>query len=267
MLDEIKRMGKAVLGIEGEKDDSTETPGTDAPGTDSVETETPTTEIPDEFETENPSTEISSTDAPTTKAPDETTSLKSELELLKEQIKELKTPKPTKAPSTEAPIDEQDFMEGIDFDDATRDPKEFNKLLNLVYKKGVQAARNEVVTGSRSLVDGLPGMVNNNISVLKTLEKITDTFYSENEDLAKYKENVAVVFGEIAASNPDKTYAENLILVGDEVRKRLNLTKPVQINKAKPPKLPSNKGNRRSTKTELTGVEAEIAAMNKTLGI
>lgn len=264
MIDEIKKMGKSLLG-EGDvvtevvvtEVASTELPGTELPGTDA-----PTTEMPEEFNTDAPGTDVPTTDAPVENKID----LMAELDLLRSEVKELKEPTPTQAPSTEAPIDEQNFMEGIDLDDVTRDPAEFNKLLNSVFKKGVQAARGEVRLGSETVISSLPDIVSSNIKLVQALEKTSEDFYSDNKDLLPYKENVSIVFGEVAVANPDKTYAENLELVGDEVRKRLNLTKPVVAEtKKKPPKLPTNKGKQRTTPTEQTGLADEIDAMNKVL--
>lgn len=268
MLDEIKKMGKTLMG--GEEELTTETPNTDTPKTDAPGTSVPTTEIPiDTLETDTPSTNTPVTSTPTTEIPDESATLKAELELLRNEVEKLKSPTPTNAPTTEASIDEENFMKELDFDTITSNPEEFNKLLNLVYKKGVLAARDEVKNGSKEVIKTLPNLISDNISVIQTLEKVSNDFYSDNEDLKPYKENVAIIFGEIASANLDKTYTENLSLTGDEVRKRLNLTKPETKpeTKPKPPKLPTNKGNKRSNQTEPKGIADELAAMNKALGI
>ena len=274
MLDELKRMSKAVLGGE----DSTDAPDTESPVTDSVVTDAPTTMIPDDFETEVPTTEIFKTDAPSTNsvstnAPttdqpeDESTRLKAEIELLRNEIKDLKEPKPTEAPSTDAPIDEHNFMDGVDIDTVVSDPEEFNKLLNNVYKQGVLFARNEIKHGSEDVFKRLPDAISSNVNVIEELKAISNKFYEDNSDLVKYQSNVSAAFGEVAAENPDKTYEEVLNLTADKVRSSLNLTKPeVKTTKdKKPPRLPKNRGGGRPTKTKTQGVEAEIAAMNEAL--
>ena len=265
ILDELKRMTSSLTGDSNDVDDST-----DAPSTDAVVTDAPTTEIPDdEFQTDAPSTTAPVSHAPTTEVPDEAASMRAEMELLRSELKDLKNPKKvtTNAPTTDAPISDEAFMEGIDFDDVTRDPDELNKLLNLVYKKGVQAARDAVNKGSESITNSLPNMIDTNISIIDTLKKTTEEFYTSNKDLEPWKKVVSVVFGEVTADNPDNSYTQNLALVGDEVRKRLNLAKSnAVIDKGKPPKLPKSKGQQRSKQpVEPKGFAAELDAMDKAL--
>ena len=107
------------------------------------------------------------------------------------------------------------------------------------------------------------------MSVLTNLKKMTDNFYKDNEDLKPFKKVVAAVFEEIAAENPDKSYEENLKVVGTEVRKRLDLQKAAK-KKAAPkkasPRLPGQKGNQRGRQKPRTdGLESEIDAMNQSL--
>lgn len=246
--------------------------GTDAPSTESVVTkapgtEAPTTEVPEEFKTNAPSTEVSATEAPTTEAPNEIALLRAEIELLKEGKKE--DPKTTKAPSTDAPYSEEDFLGTMDLDELTRDPKQFNKLLNTIYKKAIDTARGEVRSGNENILKSIPDIVKNNVTVIASLKKASEEFYEENKDLVPFKKVVAAVFEEIAAENPDKSYIDNLKVVGEEVRKRLELKK-VAIAKEKEnnkgPKLPRSKGNQRpNNKPELSGIMADLAAMDQAL--
>lgn len=256
IADELKRMTGSLFG--GVREDlTTEIPSTDAPGTELPSTDAPTTDIPDEFNTDAPST-----DAPTTEVPDDIATLRAELELLKAE--KAKGPEPTKAPSTDAPIDEEDFLGELDLDDLTRDPKSFNELLNKVFKRGVETARKELKSGSVGVLSAVPDMVKDNVKTIQTLEHVSNEFYEANKDLKEFKQVVATVFGEVAAASPDKSYADVLASTGDEVRKRLKLTKPTE--KVKPPKLPTRGKQQRSTPTEKSkDIESEIDAMNKIL--
>lgn len=258
---EIEAMNKV-----GQMGMGTEPPDTDAPGTDSPSTDAPTTELPDEFQTNAPSTEVSSTDAPTTEVPNELAELRAELELLKsQQLKTTKAPS-TKAPSTSVPTEDEDFIGDMDLDEIIRDPKEFNKLLNNIYKKGVESAKKINIDGSEGILKAIPEIVKSNIAIVSSLKKASEEFYNENEDLKPFKKVVAAVFEEVVAANPDKSYTENLKGVGDEVRKRLNLKKEAISKKKEAPKLPKSKGSRRQkSKPSTEGIASEIDAMNKSI--
>jgi hypothetical protein len=185
-----------------------------------------------------------------------------ELERVKAELRAVKEGKTTKAPSTEAPDSEEDFVGNLDLDDLSRDPEALNKVLNAVYKKGLEAARST----STQALSKLPDMIKENISVVQTLERTSREFYEKNKELEPYKDVVATVFGEVAAQNPDKTYQENLDLVGEEVRKRLKIKPGDVINKDKPPRLPKPGRQQRPTqKPEPTGFESELEAMEKAL--
>jgi hypothetical protein len=174
----------------------------------------------------------------------------------KEPVKEPVKPEPVK-------LEDQDFLEGLDLDDLTRDPKEFNKLLNKVYMK----ASNDVLTGVRSEI---PEQIKSTITILNSLKEASEKFYKENEDLQGFKKVVAVVFEELASESPDKTYNELISNVGPEVRKRLGITKketPKTVLKPVPPKLPAkgSSSGRVSDETKLEPLQAELEEMNKAL--
>lgn len=240
--------------------------GTDAPGTDSPSTDAPTTDIPRDFSTDAPSTEVSSTDAPTTDAPDEIALLKAEIELLKAQNSKTTDAPPTDAPTTDVPIQDVDFIGDENIDEIINDRGKFNKLLNSIYKKGVESTKGINLQSAEDIIKSIPDIVKNNITVMASLKKASDDFYDNNKDLIPFKKVVATVFEEYAAANPDKSYIENLKDVGDEVRKRLELKKGVKQKEVKGPKLPKSKGNKRVIlKPDTKGIESEIDAMNKSI--
>jgi hypothetical protein len=250
----------------------TDPPSTEAPGTDA-----PTTDAPPDS-TDAPSTDSPSTDAPTTDAPqesDEEKRLREENEELRRKIAERDQPKTespsTEAPTTTAPVDEIDFMDGVDFENVRDNPKEFNRLLNNVLKKGVEIGERRSRSYDENVLKSLPSIVKTNIATVRSLEKASEEFYENNSDLKPFKKVVALTFEEIAAKNPDKTFTDILKDVEKEARKKLDLH--IKANKPKPeddtpPRLPRNKGGKRQKpKPNTNSFEAELEAMDKALNL
>lgn len=201
--------------------------------------------------------------------------LRKDNEELRKRIDEMSTPEPEpkpdepKEPKSE-PLDEIDFIGDAEVDDITRDPKEFNKLLNKVFAQGVDTTRKTLGEG---ILRSIPDIVKNNVATVINLRKASDEFYDKNEDLRPFKKVVAAVFEEVAAENPDRKFDEILGDVGIEVRKRLELHKkavnpePEPDPKNNPPKLPRKKSQSRKSldKPNLDPLLAEIDEMNKSL--
>lgn len=257
---------------------NTAAPATNAPGTSAPGTSAPSTNAPG---TDAPSTDSASTDAPATEAPttdvpedDEFVQMRAENALLKSRLDKLEKPSTdtpgTQAPSTDAPIGEEDFVGDLDLDDLTRDSSKLNTLLNNVFKKGVELAREYARTGNERMALAVPDMVKNNIKLVTALNQASEKFYEDNKDLKPFKKVVALVFQEEAAKTPNKTYDEVLETVGPEVRTRLELqAKAVEKqtpNPNKGPKLPRKKGGKLpNQKPATTGIQSEIDSMNEAL--
>lgn len=246
----------------------TNPPSTDAPTTDApaLATDAPTTDSP---ATDSPATDSPATDSPTTSAPSELDQLRNDVKELRALLtkgKDQKSPA-TSAPTTAAPLGDLDFLEGTDLDELTRDPDQFNKLLNKVFKKGVEAARGEVRLGSEGILRTIPDVVKNNIHIVSVLKKASDEFYSTNADLKPFKKVVANVFEELASENPDKNYRDLLVDVEKETRKRLELHKKAVAGDDKPPRPPKAKGGHRGpqTKPSTDPLLAEIEEMDNYL--
>ena len=195
--------------------------------------------------------------------------IKLENENLRKRIDEMSAPKPEAKPAEPVPVeepklDEIDFIGDADVDDITRDPKEFNKLLNKVFAQGVNTSRTVLGEG---ILRSIPDIVKTHVATVISLRESSEQFYKDNKDLTPFKKVVSNVFEEIAAENPDKNFSEILEDVGKESRKRLELykeaIKPEPDNK--PPKLPKIGGQQRgsSTKPSVSPMLAEIDAMNK----
>ncbi len=173
------------------------------------------------------------------------------------------------------PIAEENFLGDLDLDELTRNPTEFNKLLNSVYKKGVETNRGEILGGSEKVLRSIPDIVKTNITLVENLRKASTEFYEDNEDLKPFNKIVGAVFEEETAKDPSKTYAEVLSKVGSEVRNRLNLQRKAEPEpEPKPnanPKLPRSKGTKiRSIKTDQPNTDPlldELETMNKSLSL
>lgn len=259
---EIDEMEKVFNEFEPAGDQATNPPATNPPETIPPATQSPATDAP--------ATSPPATDPPS----DEPDERDKEIEALRAKIAEYETkpkpkPKPsTEAPSTEAPLGDEDFVGDLDLDDLTRDPKLFNQVLNKVYKRGVDIGRSEVRKGSELMLKSIPDIVKNNIALNATLKAVNEEFYSSNPDLVPFKKVVGAVFEEVISENPDKTYRDVLPQVAEETRKRLELHKkatpaPKPTN---PPPLPRKKGGpRQQSQPNTDPLLAELEAMDKVL--
>jgi len=246
---------------------STDAPTTDAPvldATDAPTTDQPVTDAPS---TDAPGTKAPATDAPTTDVPDDRDQVIADL---RTKLAEKDSgPKPTKAPTTSAPLEleSQDFIGDVDIESLMNDKEELNKILNLVYSKGVTDSRNIVSDGVAKVI---PSLVSGQIDIVTQMKETRDNFYAINEDLRPFPNVVSAVFDDIAKKDPKQTYDNIINAVAPEVRKRLNLpehTKKID-NKGNPPKLPRKKGKpgRSQPKPKTSSVESELDEMNEVLG-
>lgn len=188
----------------------------------------------------------------------------------KEEVEKKETKEEKKEEKKEEPLTlaEQDFIGELDLDDLVTNKETFNKLLNVVYSKGVNDSKKIATEG---VLMTIPDIVKYNISLISSLEKARDKFYSENKDLEPFKPVVAAVYEEIAAKNTDKKIEEVMTLVAPEVRKRLSLhlkAKEEEKSNERSPRLPSSKGGPRgsNSKPETSALSKELEEMNKYLG-
>lgn len=279
--EDVDEMSKALDTPEGAGTEvpRTEPASTDAPKTEAAVTETAVTDAPktDAPKTEVPGTSAPKTEAPATEAPveDESEKLRKENESLRARLNELSgtrekpkisVPKTT-APTTETPIEAINFLKDLDLDEVTRSPEEFNKLLNVVYSKGLNTFEK---TSVEKLLRSLPDIVRTNILTINSLRESSEEFYKDNEDLLPFRKVVALTFEEIASENPDKKYVELFEDVAKESRKKLELynkaTKKVD-DKGRHPILPHRKSQQRQKieKPNITPIESEIDEMNSSL--
>lgn len=250
---EIQEMEELITG-------DANTLGTEAPGTEAPGTEAPITELP--------GTEAPSTEAPSTEVPKEPT----ELELLRQEIAELKLslkPKEksptTEAPATEAPLTAEDYLKDIDIDDLTRDPAEFNKLLNKFRDSVIAITEARQKSGNETVIRSIPEIVKKNIEIITELKKVSEEFYDKNKDLVPFKKAVASIFEEELSKNPDKKYEEILNIVAPEARRRLDLAKKATSATDTKPRLPKPKSQQRRSQPKTDILVSELDAMDEAL--
>lgn len=192
---------------------------------------------------------------------------------LREKLVAKEEPKPEPEPVVKVPLvlTDQDFVGELDIEEVARDSKEFNKLLNKIYQKAVTDAHQMT---DESVLRSIPDIVRTNLSLMIGLQKASEEFYKENEDLKPFKKVVAAVFEDLSSKEPGKKYDEVLKNVGDEVRKRLDLQKRVVAldkdkdkGKDNPPRLPHKAGNLKGkeSKPNLSPMQDELAKMNEAL--
>ena len=265
VLEEVGLMNKSfddLLGDEDGGDDvSTDPPtATDAPATDEPATDIPSTDAP---ATDEPKTEPPATDAPDEK--DQTIA-----DLRAKLAEKDSGPKPTAPPATAAPLvfEPQDFIGDEDVEDLTSNKDSLNKLLNLVYSKGVTGSRDVIGEG---VAKTIPSLVTGQIDIVNQMKETRDNFYAANEDLRAFPNVVSTVFDDMAKKDPNQTYDNIMKAIAPEVRKRLNLPKPSSKHnndKCNPPNLPRKKGKsgRTQDKPKTSPIESELDEMNEVLG-
>lgn len=205
-----------------------------------------------------------------------------ELESLRRQIDELRGSIPAIPTSPEAEhkkeqkveaskielpgYSPQNFMEGLDLETVTGDSKAFNELLNRVAQVGYE-------TGSRTAVEhslrAMPEVIRTSVVQQLAIREAAKSFYDKNKDLSTYQRTVGSVAQRLISENPQMTvgelYSEKL---ASETRKVLGF-----VRKAGPPAGSQDKpkfakpptGRVSKKPPQLTGLEAEIAAMNKAI--
>jgi len=194
-------------------------------------------------------------------AVDELASTKAEVADLKRRLEELISKPPTKETPPEEPPDLRFVSEDADIDDITRDPKEFNKLLNVVYRKSRESTLSEVTKN-------MPDVIRQNLEVIENVKKASDKFYSDHADLKPFKKVVATVYDEVSKAHSDWDTDRILKEVGSEARKRLDLKgRPAERGDRRttqPHLPPGSKGAKRSVdKPKVNPLADEIDKMNQ----
>jgi len=204
------------------------------------------------------------------KGEDEITRLRREQKEMKEKLDEILSRGTPKEPEPEVikpiVIEDQDFLSDIDFDSLTDNPKTFNDLLNKVFKKGIEVAKQELEANNLRLTKELPKTIEKSVSNVNVVKKQVDDFFTENSDLKPFRGAVATVLGEIAAVNPTWNYNKLLKATEEETRIRLGISKK-STKGNKVPSLPSKRSQLRIVPdhTDVDPLVAQIDEMNNSL--
>ncbi len=208
--------------------------------------------------------------------------LKSDIEELKKSIDKLVNPpannsdpgpdKDNKDDQFKDDFKEESFLtDEDDIEDIIRDPEKFNSILNKVLSKGIEIGKQQIKT----LNESMPNAIEENVNQINKLHKMTEEFYSTNNDLKPFKKAVSAIFETEVAKDPSKNYKDILKAVADETRKSLNLPAPSdknpEDNKDKErgtPKLPKKGSQQRaSAKSKPSPLISELDEMDKSLDL
>lgn len=143
-------------------------------------------------------------------------------------------------------IADETFFSGDadELEDLIKDPKTFNKLLNDVYRKGVEISNTR---SNESMLLAAPGIIKQQVSEQIALQRSVTRFYETNEDLVPYKKTVAAIANKVASENPEFTLKEVFKETEKLSRARLKLAKKASENNDKGKRFPSKPNGRRNT--------------------
>jgi len=86
----------------------------------------------------------------------------------------------------------------------------------------------------------IPEVIGNLITHHVSLNKMNKDFYEKHPDLREHKETVASVIEYVEGNNPPMDYSQLIEKAYPEIRKRLALTKDLDMETVKPPDLTYN---------------------------
>ena len=189
--------------------------------------------------------------------------MRKQIETLRLQLEQasearLNVPATPKAEETSKAVEEalNDF--GIkteeDLDKVLESPQNFVALLNSVAKHSLQNAHEH-------LLRSIPSVVRQNIRQQRDIDKVVDTFYNENKDLAQFKRTVGLAMNEVLADHPDYNLQQALDAAAGKARTALGLMAKVKGEGEKtPPALPTRggRGGRPSGGKQLNSVQKQI---------
>lgn len=165
-----------------------------------------------------------------------------QVEALSQQILQMKAQAPvTTPPSKESapqaqPTEAFDYLDGLDLDDVTTDPKLFNNVLSKIESR-IRGAIAEETT--RSTLLAIPDVVQYQIKQQAALDELVREFYEGNQDLKPVKHTVAMVAQNIASEHPDWTVKQVFEESAVKTREILKLNIPGGITTTTEPLKPA----------------------------
>ena len=165
-----------------------------------------------------------------------------QVETLSQQILQMKAQAPvTTPPSKESapqaqPTEAFDYLDGLDLDDVTTDPKLFNNVLSKIESR-IRGAIAEETT--RSTLMAIPDVVQYQIKQQAALDELVREFYDGNQDLKPVKHTVAMVAQNIASEHPDWTVKQVFEESAVKTREILKLNIPGGVTTTTEPLKPA----------------------------
>lgn len=144
------------------------------------------------------------------------------------------------------------FVTEEEAEEIVENPAKINEVLTRVYNQALE-----------DTYKALPQLVVRMVNTQMTMERLVSDFYRENDDLAPYRDFVALVGQEIESKpeNAGRPYPELLQEIAAEARKRLGLMKKAeQASAAQKPRasFADPRGTRRRLAPQLSEIEREI---------
>ncbi len=131
---------------------------------------------------------------------------------------------PSPIPLVPTKVEEVDFLAGQSVDDLIDDPKKLNTLLNSIYLKARDDAKEDA---AKAVLTALPGVVSSEVTATTNTNAVVSEFYQNNEDLVVVKKTVMAVAAQVHADKPEFGYKEVLNEAASRTRKLLGLRTPV----------------------------------------
>ena len=209
-----------------------------------VGVETPETQEPVAQPAQTPEVQPTPEAQPTLVVPETSRveELVKQVEALSQQILQMKaqapvTTPPSKEPAPQAqPTEAFDYLDGLDLDDVTTDPKLFNNVLSKIESR-IRGAIAEETT--RSTLMAIPDVVQYQIKQQAALDELVREFYDGNQDLKPVKHTVAMVAQNIASEHPDWTVKQVFEESAVKTREILKLNIPGGITTTTEPLKPA----------------------------
>ena len=154
--------------------------------------------------------------------------LMKQVDMLSQQILQLQTKVPQPQTKSDTPeklpeVEVYDYLEGIDIDDVTTDPKLFNTVLSKIEAR-VRGVLAEETT--RSTLLAIPDVVQYQIKQQAALDELVKEFYDSNNDLKPVKHTVAMVAQNVSSEHPDWTVKQVFEESAKKTREILKLNVP-----------------------------------------
>jgi hypothetical protein len=208
---------------------------------------------------------------PESEPEDELTSLKKQNELLLQRLEELASGKPAaSSPVTTPPKEKEEPKEDDDIkfinedtqlDDLLDDRNKLNKLLNVVYKRGLEASRGLLPTIEEKILRGLPRTIMAQVQQQAYMQAAVDNLFKEYPALNPVRKTVGAIATEVAAEHADWPLDKVFTEAAERAHKVLGIKKEVirrEEGKTKNPAFIDASSGRNKESDTRTSMQKEI---------